>query len=84
MQFNEYRSGRTKVRSGVPQGPVLGPLLFTIFIGDIDEEVLCEIYKFTDDTKIPSLVNTLIDIISMKRSLDKLVACANRGKWNLM
>ena len=36
------------------KGLVLGPLLFTIFIDDIDEEVLCEIYKFADYKKIAS------------------------------
>ena len=35
-----------------PKGYVLGPLLFTIFIDDIGEEVLFEISKFADDTKI--------------------------------
>ena len=51
MQLDGHRSGWTEVRSGVPQGCVLGPLLFTIFIDNIDEEVLCEIFKFADDTK---------------------------------
>ena len=62
MQLNGHRLGWTEVRSGVLQGSVLGPLLFTIFIDDIDEEVLCEISKFADDTKIASRVNTLNDI----------------------
>ena len=41
---------------------VLGPLLFTIFIEGIYEEVLCDVYKFANDIKIASLVNTLNDI----------------------
>ena len=57
MQLNGHRSGWTEVRSGVPQGSVLEPLLFTIFTDDIDEEVRCEISKFADDTKIASRVN---------------------------
>ena len=62
MQLNGYRLGWTEIRSGVPQGSVLGPLLFTIFTDYIDEEVLCEFSKFADDTKIDSRVNILNDI----------------------
>ena len=69
MQVNGHRSGWTEVKSGIPQRFVLGPLLFTIFIDDIDEEVLGEISKFADDTKIASRVNTLNDIRSMQRTL---------------
>ena len=57
--LNGHRSGWTEVRSGVPQGSVLGPLLLTIFIDDIDEEVLYEISKFADGTKIASRVKGL-------------------------
>ena len=39
VQLYEHRSGRTEVRNGVLQGSLLGSLLFTIFIDDIDEEV---------------------------------------------
>ena len=40
-----------------------------------------EIFQFADDTKIASRVNTLNDIRSMQRILDKLVALANR--WEM-
>ena len=52
-----------------------------IFIDDIDEEVLCEVSKFADDTKIDGPVNNLNDIRSMQRTLYKLVAWANR--WEM-
>ena len=68
----------------MPQGSVLGPLLSTLFIDDIDEDVLCKISKFADDTKIASRVNTLNDIRLMQRTLDKLVAWQIGGKWILM
>ena len=50
LQLNGHKSGWTEVRSAVPQGTVLGTL-FTIFIDDIDEEVLCEISKFAVTTQ---------------------------------
>ena len=49
-----------------------------------DEEVLCETSKFADDTKITSLVGTVNDIRSMQRTVDKLVAWANRWEIDLM
>ena len=70
-----------EVRSGVLKGSVLGPLLFTIFIDDIDEHILCEISKFAGDTKIASRVNTLNDVRSLQRNLYKLIAWAN--KWEM-
>ena len=52
VQLNGHISGGTEVRSGVLQGSVLGPLLFTFFKDDINEDIPCEISKFADDIKI--------------------------------
>jgi len=53
--FSEW----TDVMSGVPQGSVLGPLLFVIFINDID------ILKFADDTNIYQTVISAEDVIDL-------------------
>jgi len=68
-----YCSAWEPVTSGVPQGSVLGPLLFLIFINDIDTSLLCSILKFADDTKLFGTVNNVVDKIMMQKDLNQLM-----------
>jgi hypothetical protein len=49
----------TGVSSGVPQGSVLGPILFSIYINDIQSDLLSKVFKFADDTKVMSIVDRI-------------------------
>ncbi len=58
VQINGKKSDSGCITSGVPQGSVLGPLLFIIYINDLDSGIRSDVSKFADNTKVGRVINT--------------------------
>ena len=82
MFVNNNVSRHLPVLSGVPQGSILGPLLFLIFVNDL-QDCLCsaDILLFADDTKCLHKINHLSDCDSLQCDLNNLSTWNNL--WNL-
>jgi len=85
--FANYLSGRLQrvvidgatsqwasVTSGVPQGSLLGPLLFIIFITDLPDVAIGDVFTslYADDTKVYRNINTIEDCMSLQKTLTNM------------
>ena len=83
--LNGFESSWSHVPSGVPQGSVLGPLLFLIFINDIDtavDAVNCVLIKFADDTKGLQKVDSPNDANKLQNNLNNLFEWSK--EWQML
>ena len=76
-EFSDWSS----VLSGIPQGSVLGPVLFVIFINDLPECVSSRIFLFADDTKLYRRIENDEDHDKLQKDLDSLQDWSD--KWLL-
>ena len=76
VSVNGAYSDCAKVTSGVPQGSVLRPILFLLYVNNIPASVSCKIKLFADDTKIWNTSKMQFDSQSLQSDLDLL------SKWS--
>ena len=81
VAVNGEKSKWFSVDSGVPQGSVLRPLLFILYVNNIPDLVDSKIKMFADDIKIYTQVTSFSDVLSFQNDLDKFYGWAR--EWLL-
>ena len=81
VQLNGSVSKWHNVTSGIPQGSVLGPVLFVIFINDLPLNVESDVYMFADDTKLYRDIANQSDIEIIQNDINNLFKWSE--KWLL-
>ncbi len=75
VEVEGCKSDLLPVKSGVPQGSVLGPLLFLIYVDDIPS--LCSfssVFLFADDAKLIASLNSASENLALQKDLDNLLS----------
>ena len=79
VKVNGAGSESTAVLSGIPQGSVVGPLLFVIYINDLPEAVTSDALLFADDTKLYRQITSREDAHILQCDLDSLRDWSEKG-----
>jgi len=74
---NGIKSEPVILRSGTPQGSVLGPLLYLLYVDDLSEQITSPFKQFADDTKLYRARKSTEDMTLLQEDLDKL------HRWNV-
>ena len=87
MQIDDRKSGMAKVEFGFPQGSILGPVIFNLYVADLQSELKCDCYQYANDTTfyIHSKPRDLDSSVTSLRDYSKSCNLAlNSSKTNWM
>ena len=85
VYINGYESGLAAINCGVPQGSVLGPLLFLLYINDLNQAIkFCKVHHFADDTNLLCPSNSIKKLNNLVNAdLKHLLNWLNANKISL-
>ena len=85
VKVNQKVSDSKAVLSGIPQGSVLGPLLFVIYINDLPNLLnnFCDIYLFADDTKLYKCIYSQQDSDDLNKGFNCILEWSNNWLMKL-
>ena len=81
MVIEGEESDSVPVASGVPEGSVLGRILFLTYINDLPQDIVSQVCLFADDTAIYLTLEEKGDSDQLQRDLDRLQTW--EARWNM-
>ena len=81
--YNGVKSKHYEPTSGVPQGSILGPLLFSIFINDLPDCIKTNLLMFADDVKLFKKISNINDCLELQRDIDRLTDWCETNRLQL-
>ena len=80
--LNGKKSSWQDVKSGIPQGSILGPLLFLVYVNNLPRSITSHVFLFADDTKLIQSISTLADHAQLQTDLDNLAKWCDAWQLN--
>ena len=83
VNVNGTHSEWANITSGIPQGSVLGHILFVLYIHDLPEDIVSNVYMFADDTNVFKTITSPHDQHTLQNYLDYLTSWSSKWLFRL-